>query len=145
MDIAFKTEITWKPRGRLAPQAQNWKESISALKSYYHIIKLVRHLSWYPINVCFFFCDKQITFSFGFCPLCSKQHIQVYHPPRWTYSHPSDSAQIWMNPISAVLLEYLLKLFTTMSLLIAFFLPHTNLCLHKKFSSQYRKHTYLQL
>lgn len=35
VDIDFKTEITWEQRCGLALQAQNWRNSISALKPYY--------------------------------------------------------------------------------------------------------------
>lgn len=72
VDIAFSTEIAWEPRCGLALQPQNRSDSVPDLTSYYQIIKLVQHLSWHPMNVCSFFCDKQITFfSFGFCSLWS--------------------------------------------------------------------------
>jgi len=38
-----------------------------------------------------------------------------------------------MKPVSAVLQEHLLKLFTKPSFLIAFLPPHMSLCLHKEF------------
>lgn len=42
------------------------------------------------------------------------------------------SPDLSMKPVSAVLQEHLLELFTKLSFLIAFLLPHIRLCLHKE-------------